>query len=83
MITKYSKDARGLHCPQALLKTRHGFSQISVQINVKECLKVQLTDKASTEAFPQMAALSGRALLLCEQHHDSYRYVLQKSGVGQ
>ena len=79
MIIKYSIDARGLNCPQPILKARQGLQQIGAG----ECLEVLFTDRASVNDFPKMAALTGHSLLLCEESHDSYRYVLQKSRISQ
>ncbi len=67
-------DARQLDCPLPLLKAKQALNRMESG----EVVEVLATDVGSQRDFAVFAAQSGNTLLLDEEHHGEFRYLLQK-----
>lgn len=68
-------DARGLHCPLPLLKTK----QALARMQEGEIVKVLATDAGSVRDFRSYAAISGHTLCRFREYDGIYEYLLKKA----
>ncbi len=67
-------DARGLHCPLPILKTRKAINDLEVGAT----LRVVSTDPGSVKDFPAFAKQTGHELIETEMNGDEFIFVLRK-----
>lgn len=76
--TNNELDARGLHCPLPILKTRKAINDLEVG----EILRVISTDPGSVKDFPTFAKQTGHELLETEEQDGEYVFLLRKAETG-
>jgi len=68
-------DARGLHCPLPILKTRKALNGLEYGA----LLRVISTDPGSVKDFPAFARQTGHQLVSQDEQDGEYIFLIQKS----
>ncbi|HJP35097.1 MAG TPA: sulfurtransferase TusA family protein [Gammaproteobacteria bacterium] len=69
-------DAKGLHCPLPILKTKKALNNVAAD----ETLEVLSTDPGSVADFEAFCRTTGNELLEQTQNDDVYRFLIKKTG---